>query len=330
MRGQVNPLYSIGIDILGGDAPPESFMEPIFSTARQLEGTARLVIFGTPALFQPFPQPPANVVYHTVEQSITMEDSPLSAIRSKKNSSLCIGIRDLKEKKLDAFISSGNTGSLVAASQILLGSLPLISRPALIALIPTQKNRKMAVLDVGASWGTKENYFLELALMGIAYQKIRGIESPRVGLLNVGTEIQKGTGPLQKAYHQLSLLSQNSSFTFVGNREGRDVFSGDLDVLVTDGFTGNVFLKTAEGIAAALMEQLETSLPSIPSVASLRSDLHYTEHPGSLLCGVQGIVMKCHGNASPKHILQTTNVVIDLIKTNFLHKMTQTLQALCP
>lgn len=328
MRGQVKPYYSIGIDILGGDASPELFIEPILSSAQKWEGKARLVVFGTSTLFKTFPNPPANIDYYEVEECITMEDSPLVAIRKKKNSSLCTAIRLVKEGILDACISSGNTGALVAASQIILGSLPHISRPALIALIPTRQEKKMAVLDVGASWGSKENYFLELALMGIAYQKSRGIKCPRVGLLNVGTEIQKGTGPLQKAYSDLLALSQRpeASFSFAGNREGRDVFSGELDVLVTDGFTGNVFLKTAEGIAAALIEQLEMAQIHPSTLSSFRSQLHYKEHPGSLLCGVQGVVMKCHGNASPKHIVHSTAAVIELLETAFLQKLSTSLQ----
>lgn len=215
-----------------------------------------------------------------------MEDAPLAAIRSKRGSSLCIGIRMLKEGLLQAFISAGNTGALIACAKIELPELPGVERPALMTLLPTRLG-EMAVLDVGANTTYKVKHLVQFAAMGVAYQKSRGIEVPKVGLLNIGSEARKGTPELQLAYNELLALSKkkNASFSFSGNIEGRDVFNGEIDVLITDGFTGNVFLKTAEGIAAVIMEELHSPLiqessPQVKEIlAHLQQRLHYAEYP---------------------------------------------------
>ncbi len=184
-----------------------------------------------------------------------MDDDPLIAVRRKKDSSLCQGLQYLKEKKIDAFVSAGNTGALLFAAKTTLKTLKGIDRPALLALLPTKK-KEVAVLDVGANLSLKPDHIVQFAQMGIAYQKSRGIENPIVGLLNIGIEAKKGTPQLQEAYLKLDAMNRDQPF-FAGNIEGKDVFHGNIDVLVTDGFTGNVFLKTAEGIAAFILEQLE-------------------------------------------------------------------------
>lgn len=312
---------TIGVDLMGSDTPPEDLFQAV--AALLLENTGvDLVLFASKEVAGEL-----NRSYPIVECSevIEMEDDPISAVRRKKDSTLCQGIRYLNEKKIDAFVSAGNTGALLLASKTTLSTLPGINRPALLTLLPTKK-REVAVLDIGANLTLKSTHILEFAAMGIAYQKSRGVENPTVGLLNIGTEAKKGTPQLREAYMKLDSLNRET-MVFVGNVEGKDVFHGGIDVLVCDGFTGNIFLKTAEGIAAFILEQLEftssqTSFSHLQhELASLKSRLHYAEFPGAILCGVDGVVVKCHGDSSPEAFLNGIKGAVRLVEHRFLDKI---------
>ncbi len=330
MRGKskidkgVAPCH-IGVDLLGSDIPPNELLEATLSFAKELKPSIHLTLFGTDSLFGRTRPSSDNVLFHVVKNAINMDDAPLAAIRRKRDSSLCTGIRLLKEGHLQAFISAGNTGALMACAKIELPELPQVQRPALMTLLPTRQN-EIAVLDVGANTSYKAIHLVQFAAMGVAYQKSRGVKVPKVGLLNIGSEAKKGTPELQLAYNQLQILSQNknSSFSFSGNIEGRDVFHGDIDVLVTDGFTGNVFLKTAEGIAAVILDELQSCpideiTPHLKGIlAGMRQRLHYAEYPGAILCGIDGIVIKCHGNSSPQSIIRSITIASRLVEHAFL------------
>lgn len=337
MRGKsknigIAPCH-IGIDLLGSDIPPSELLQEILLCYKELNPSVTLTLFGTSALFGKTRPPAANVFFHVVKEVITMEEAPLTAIRRKKDSSLCIGIRLLKEGHLQAFISAGNTGALMGCARLQLPALLQVERPALLTLLPT-RHKEIAVLDVGANTSYKAKHLIQFAAMGVAYQKSRGIKIPVVGLLNIGSEAKKGTPELQKVYNQLLAGSKKSSstYTFAGNIEGRDVFHGEIDVLVTDGFTGNVFLKTAEGIAAVILEDLENSLleecsPHVKGIlAELRQQLHYAEYPGALLCGVDGIVIKCHGNSSPQSFIRSISTASRLVQHSFLEQVREELK----
>jgi glycerol-3-phosphate acyltransferase PlsX len=323
MRKQSSDLLGprIGIDLVGSDTPPDQLADAVLLFLKEKSEPAQLTLFATEEVFVHSQFPP-EVTLCPVAEVIQMDDDPLTAVRHKKNSSLCIGMQKLKEFELDAFVTAGNTGALMASAALTLPMLPGIEHPALLALIPT-KEHPVAVLDVGAGVHVKAEALFQFALMGIAYQKARGNPQPKVGLLNIGTEKQKGTPELRKAYQLLQHLSP----VFVGNIEGRDVFHGGIDVLVTDGFTGNVFLKTAEGIAAFILDQLQNLGPmaSIPlmkeMVEKLRRRLHYAEYPGAILCGVDGVIVKCHGASSSKALLSSIKGAIRLTNHFFLEKI---------
>jgi len=315
-------LPKIGIDLLGSDTPPEELLSALLKFFLELKGSAHLFLFGTAPLFKGIPFP-SKITPVPVSEVISMEDNPLSAIRHKRKSSLCTGIDMLKEGKLQAFISAGNTGALMAYAKMRLPDLPGIDRPALLTLLPTRE-QEIAVLDVGANTTFKAEHLYQFALMGAAYQRSRGVQNPTVGLLNIGAEAKKGTPELREAYKMLEKLKKAR---FIGNIEGRDVFQGHIDVLVTDGFTGNVFLKTAEGIAGVILDQLEESAqeecsPHLKGMLSaMRTQLHYAEYPGAILCGVDGIVMKCHGNTSSQSFTHSVVSAIRLIKHDFLNQI---------
>jgi phosphate acyltransferase len=326
-RKGIAPCH-VGVDLLGSDISPDELLRAILLFCKELEPSVHLTLFGTSSLFGRTRPPTGNVFFHIVSEVITMEDSPLTAIRRKKDSSICIGMGLLKKGDLQAFISAGNTGALMGCARLELPSLQYVERPALLTLLPTRK-KEIAVLDVGASTSYKAKHLVQFAAMGVAYQRSRGIKVPVVGLLNIGSEAKKGTPELQQVYNQLLSDSKksSSSYIFAGNIEGRDVFHGEIDVLVTDGFTGNVFLKTAEGIAAVILEELESSpleecSPHMKGIlAELRKRLHYAEYPGALLCGIDGIVIKCHGSSSPQSMIRSITTATRLVQHSFLDQV---------
>jgi glycerol-3-phosphate acyltransferase PlsX len=309
---------------MGSDTSPEALFEAL-SLFLQKEALFIPVIFATPDVIQRL-----SSTFKTIagKSFITMNDDPLKAVRTKKDSSLCLGLKSLATGTIDAFVSAGNTGALLVGSKTILKTLPGIDRPALLTLLPTKK-KEVAVLDVGANISLKPKHLLQLAAMGLAYQKSRGIENPKIALLNIGKEPSKGTLQLQEAYRHLQKLTDS---TFIGNIEGRDVFEGDVQVLVTDGFAGNIFLKTAEGVASFILSELEQALSSDlkNTLAKLRLRLHYTEYPGAILCGVNGVVVKCHGDVSPETFTSGIKGAIRLVHHKFLDTLKNQLEILLP
>lgn len=295
----------IGIDLMGGDSPPEHLFEAVVRAAKTLGSAVKLFPIATPPIIQSLaPKAPPSITFCSAADVITMEDSPLAVVRKKKEASLLVGIRLLKDKKIDAFISCGNTGALIAAASLYLSRLPGIKTTALLAVLPTEKN-PLAVLDVGGNLSNSSTHLFELALMGAAYQRrVLRKEKPHVGLLNIGIESKKGTIAHREAYE---MLKKETSFEFVGNIEAREVFKGGLDVLVTDGFTGNILLKTSEGVGAFIFEALKSTFGGqMPeSIVQMQKRFNYEEYPGALVYGIDGIVIKAHGNASALSLYQS-------------------------
>jgi len=336
-----NRMPLIGIDLLGGEH--HSFAHILNSLCLICKKTAnqfRILVFVTPEIgsklerFQSLHKallPKKFCSTHEVREVIHMQDPPLFAIRRKKNSSLSIAMRFLKEGKIDALVSTGNTGALVTGAQIYLPLFKGIRRSALMAVLPTKKSL-LVVLDVGANITCTTQRVVQIAQMGLAYQKSRGMSHPRLGLLNIGTEKTKGHEEIRKTYQRLHALSlSDKNFIFVGNIEGKEIFSGNIDVLVTDGFTGNVFLKTAEGISSFILDMLHENRVilslSQPLFDRLERGLHLAKYPGAILCGVEGIIMKCRGDANPEAITNGVQNAFHLIDDQFISKMKAQLES---
>lgn len=324
----------IGIDLLGCGTSAKTLLKSILDYQWGMQFPPRLFFFGTQEVFSN-ENLSDNHVYIPVSEEIFMEDDPLIAVRRKKKSSLAVGLAYLKNYEIDAFITGGNSGALLAQATFSLESLPGIERPAFLTLIPS-KLESIAVLDVGANIEMKAESLLQFAKMGIAFQKTRGISSPKVGLLNIGEEKKKGTAEHQKAYDILQILNINTpldSPVFIGNIEGRNVFKGNLDVLVTDGFTGNIFLKTSQGIAGFVLEQLQSfksweAIPEMqPFLASLRQKLHYAEYSGAILCGLEGIIIKCHGESPPESFIRSIVNAARLVNHFFIQNIKRELSS---
>lgn len=297
----------IGVDLMGNDNAPQTLLSALKALA--LPPDVTLFAIGSPE----FAKESSPFKYISVSETIGMDEHPLLALRKKRNASIPTGMRLLKEGEIDAFVSAGNTGALVSSAKMILRTLPKILRPPLLALMPTKKN-PVAVLDVGANVQVKSAHLVQFALIGAAFQKMRGVKNPAVGLLNIGSEAVKGTSELQIAYHE---LQKRKDLKFAGNIEGKTVFDGDVDVLVTDGFTGNVFLKTAEGIASLILDKIQASSTEVKKFQSL----HYAEYPGALLSGIRGIVIKCHGYSTPKGFTNAVMGAIELAKEGFVQKI---------
>lgn len=263
------------------------------------------MVFATKAVkkeLELFPLP-SQVAFHEVDEFIAMDDNPLLSVRQKKNSSLVVAMRLLKQKKLDAFVSAGNTGALIAAAALFMPMLPNVKRPALLAVLPTLGG-PLTVIDVGGNVTSKASHLVQFAKLGASHHcRITKQANARVGLLNIGVESKKGTAELRRAYAALKSdfeAGLSPGIDFVGNVEARDVFGGSLDVLVTDGFTGNVLLKTSEGVSSFIFDYIRQHSPEPlkESANALQSIFNHAEYPGAIVCGIKGIVVKCHGSAT--------------------------------
>lgn len=298
----------IVIDAMGGDNAPAATVEGALSAAAEWPD-AQIVLVGDEGRLGPIlskaATKPANLSVRHASEVIGSDDEPVKAVRRKKDASMVVAGRMLKEGEADAMISAGNTGALMTTGLLVVGRMEGIERPALAPMIPTIDDVGVLALDLGANMDAKPEHLAQYALMGSLYrQKVQGIDSPRVGLLNVGTEAGKGNELTKNAYPLLEQLP----IRFVGNVEARDVLTAECDVLVCDGFAGNILLKSMEGTAGAifslLKEQFSSSLKSklaaavlMPELRGLKRKLDYTEHGGAPLLGLSKLVVKSHGSA---------------------------------
>ncbi|HZJ43121.1 MAG TPA: phosphate acyltransferase PlsX [Pyrinomonadaceae bacterium] len=242
---------------------------------------------------------------------ISMDDPVAISVRRKKKSSLRVGSKLVVEGRGDGFVSAGNTGAAMATAKMVIGTLPGVDRPALAALIPTKSSKPTLLLDVGANSECKAHQLVQFAIMGDAYSRsVLGTTRPSVGLMSIGEEEAKGNDLTKEAF---PLLRQLESINFVGNVEGRDVFSGLVDVIVTDGFTGNVMLKLSEGLTEAMLAMLKRELTATavtkagavlakPAFNRIKKRLDYSEYGGAPLLGVSRIVVIGHGRSNARAI----------------------------
>lgn len=322
---------------MGGDNSPQLLFEAVMEVSQQYP-LLTIVVFAPLTVISELHDQydkkiscmsAASIEFHVANEYIAMSDEPLTAIRSKKEASLLIAMRLLKRKKLDALVSIGNTGALVAAAFLHLPPLTGINKPALLATLPSG-NGKVAIIDSGGNLYCKAQHLVQFAQMGAVYQRCRGgIAHPRVGLLNIGVESKKGTKELREAYSLLSAMAkQNSDINFIGNIEAREILEGNVDVVVTDGFTGNILLKATEGAVAFSFNKFRQSLSAAGTAARtlknldhLAASLDYHEYPGALICGVDGVVVKCHGSASARGLYHSIIEAISLVKGKLIKQI---------
>ena len=320
---------------MGGDAAPDNPVAGAVRAARELP--VEILLVGQQdaieATLSRYAKLPSNLSIVHAPEVIGMDESPVSSIRKKRESSINVGLELLKNKAVDAFISAGNTGAVVSASTLLVGLLPGIERPGIAIFLPGVRGDTL-LIDVGANIDPKPLHMLQYALMGEAYVRcIVGKERPTVGLLNVGEEQTKGTDFIRETYSML----EASGVNFAGNVEGGDIFSGEYDVIVCDGFAGNVAIKTAESLAHAISQLLKRSLTKNPltrlgawlardAFRQLRKEVDYAEHGGAPLLGVDGISIIAHGASSAKAIKNAVRVAYDSGRRELNRQMVEAVQ----
>ena len=331
-------MITIAVDAMGGDQAPRPEVEGSVLAAR--EYGVRILLVGQPAEVK------RELSRHSLRgleievvpatEVITMSDSPMDAFRKKKDSSAHVAARLVRQGQANGFVSSGNTGAVMAVARFVLGTLPSVQRPALAAPFPTSRGGVSVLLDVGANVDSKVAHLLQFAVMGeIYYRVIFGARRPKVGLLSIGEEEMKGNELTREVHNRMKRLSLN----FVGNVEGRDLFSGNVDVVVCGGFIGNIALKISEGVAQHIALFLKKALQS--SIASqvgyvlsrnaykeFRKKIDYSEYGGAPLLGVRGIVVIGHGRSNANAVKNAVRVTTELSQARLNEKIEQELSAL--
>jgi glycerol-3-phosphate acyltransferase PlsX len=309
---------NIAIDAMGGDHGPHVTVQAALEVLAMEEGVNIILVGLEDALASELRARKARVGprlrIHNATEVVTMDDSPALAMRNKKDSSMRVTADLVKRGEADAGVSAGNTGALMAVSRFVLKTLPGIDRPAIATAIPNQKGMSY-VLDLGANVDCTPEHLLQFGIMGAALAAVtKHTESPSVGLLNIGEEAIKGNDVVKQAGELLA----SSGLNFYGNVEGDDIFKGTVDVVVCDGFVGNVALKTIEGLAKMITQQLRrhfkrnlftriAGLIALPVLKAFKGDMDPRAYNGASLLGLNGIIIKSHGSADVfayKHAIQ--------------------------
>lgn len=322
----------IAIDAMGGDNAPGEIVAGALRAVEELG--VKVFLVGSPQDIEPIV--PSSIKSEQVEivsaeGTIAMDEEALSGIRRKPKASINVAMSLVKQGQADAVISAGHSGAAMAAALLRLGRLPGIDRPAIGAVFPTMvASKQVLILDVGANVDCRPQFLEQFAVLGSAYsQYVLGVTEPKVGLLNIGEEECKGNDAAIRA-HQM--ISENPYIKFVGNAEGRDVLSGDFDVIVCDGFVGNVLLKFAEAVGEILLQIIREELPqglrgqigcSIvkPNLKRIKQRIDHAEHGGALLLGVNGICVIGHGSSQAPSIFNAVRLAKEAVDNQVLQRI---------
>lgn len=332
------------LDAMGGDNAPDATIKGAVKAIDQIK--AKLILIGNEDIIKSkikeFYNKDISEISDRLEirnatETIEMEDVPTQAIKRKKDSSMVVGFNMLKTGEGDVFISAGNSGALLTGATLLVGRIKGVDRPALAGILPAYKSR-LVLMDCGSNTNCKPINLLQFAQMSSIYLKTTlGVENPRVGLLNIGTEETKGNELTKESYKLLKEKSEELGINFIGNVEGRDAFSGSVDIVVTDGFTGNIFLKAVEGLGKfvkrSLTESLQknilskiAALPSLPAIKRFSKTVDYKEYGGALFLGVNKPVVKAHGSSDEKLFEFTIKQAEQFVENKAVDKLIEEFQ----
>ncbi|MBK6867883.1 MAG: phosphate acyltransferase PlsX [Burkholderiales bacterium] len=299
-------MIVLAVDCMGGDHGPTVTL-PACQRFLEQQPQARLLLVGRPEALAGFAHERASVVAAT--EVVGMDDAVEVALRKKKDSSMRVAIQQVKDGAAQAAVSAGNTGALMAIARYLLKTLDGIERPAIATQMPNAKGGATTVLDLGANVDCTAGHLLQFAVMGSALVSVLSDNpSPSVGLLNIGEEAIKGSEEIKRAGELLRAAAQTGDLNFFGNVEGNDIFKGTVDIVVCDGFVGNVALKTSEGLATMIVQFLReeysrnlltklAALLSYPVLSALKKRMDHRRYNGAALLGLRGLVFKSHGSA---------------------------------
>ena len=316
----------IAVDAMGGDNAPKAIVEGVMLAKKELP-SIEFQLYGKEEEIKKYITDMENVTIIHTDVKIESDDEPVKAVRRKKEASMMLAAKAVQDGEADAIFSAGNTGALLAAGLFVVGRIPQIERPGLMTTLPTfgENTQGFDFMDLGANADNKPEHLVEYAIMGTQYAKqVRGIDNPRVGLLNNGEEATKGN-ELTKATYQL--LVAEPSIHFIGNVEARDLLTGVADVVVTDGFTGNAVLKTIEGTAMGIMSVLKSSILDSgikgkmgavllkDALKNVKGSLDYSAYGGAVLFGLKAPVVKTHGSTGPEAVAYTIKQINTMLET---------------
>jgi glycerol-3-phosphate acyltransferase PlsX len=323
----------IAIDAMGGDHAPKEIVLGAMKAIQHFQDV-EITLLGDEQQIRSYLTSDERITVVHTEEVIEATDEPVRAVRRKKQSSMVLMAQEVKQGRADACISAGNTGALMAAGLFIVGRIEGIDRPALAPTLPTIGGEGFVFLDVGANVDARPEHLLQYALMGMTYaEKVRGIANPRIGLLNVGTEDQKGNDLTKRAFQ----LIQEANVNFIGNVEARDLLQGVADVVVADGFTGNVALKTIEGTAISVFSMLKTALTSNfssklaaavlkPKLLELKKKMDYSEYGGAALFGLNAPVIKAHGSSDANAIFHAVRQAREMVMNDIVGTIKQEIE----
>lgn len=324
-------MVRVVVDAMGGDEKPEVVLEGI-SRALEADDDLEVVVAGNEDIVVPFCAKRARAEALVTTEAIEMDEHPTEAVRRKKDSSIVRGCRAVRAGEADAFFSAGSTGAILAAGTLIVGRVKGVSRAALCTAMPGAAGHMTTLLDLGANADCPPEMIVQFARMGTAYSQIvLGVENPTVGLLNNGTEETKGS---EAALARHAALAATKGINFAGNCEGRDILTGDLDVIVSDGFTGNIALKAVEGTAKFIVSALKAAAgeskkvalgallvkPAMKEVAALLSGDRYG---GAALLGLKAPVLVGHGATNPDAIMNGTLTAARCVRQNLCGKLAE-------
>lgn len=323
-------MITIAVDCMGGDHGPKVTLPACRNFLDQHKDT-QLLLVGLPESLKGFLHPRATTV---VASEVVGMDDPLEvALRRKKDSSMRVAIQQVKDGRAQAAVSAGNTAALMAISRYLLKTLDGIDRPAIAGQIPNAKGQATTVLDMGANVDCSAEHLLQFAMMGSAFVSVlSGNDNPTVGLLNIGEEAIKGNEVIKKAGEMLRAASKAGDLNFYGNVEGNDIFKGTADIVVCDGFVGNVALKASEGLATMIVDFLKmefsrtiftkmAAIAAYPVISALKKRMDHRRYNGGALLGLRGLVFKSHGSADEVAFEYALKRAYDAARNNLLDRV---------
>ncbi len=325
----------IAVDAMGGDYAPEEIVKGAIQAQSQLG--VEIALVGRPEKIQPFLPSGSlrGITIISADDDIGMDEEPLEALKRKPKASIRVAMEEVRTGQSAAVVAAGNTGAAMVAARLGLGRLAGIDRPAIGAMMPTTQQKPVLVLDVGANVDCRPKFLEQFALMGSLYsQYVLGVEKPRVGLLNIGEEPNKGNDLAVTTHDR---LSKHPHIYFVGNAEGRDVLRGSFDVIVCDGFVGNVLLKFAESAGSLLTQVMREELPKgwrgkvgalllKPHLRQVKRRLDYEEYGGGLLLGVDGVCVITHGSSKQGMVYHAIRLAKEAVDNRVLDRITSKLK----
>lgn len=324
-------MSKIAVDVMGGDHAPDEIIKGCVKAIADTHST--LVLVGDETIIKEklsaFTYDASRVEIVHADEVIEMGESPVMAIRKKKNSSMVVALKLVKDGKVDGIISAGSTGALLTGATLLVGRIKGVERPAMAPFIPTQKGCSL-LIDCGANVDAKPQYLVQFAKMGTVYvEETLGIKNPKVGLVNIGVEEEKGNQMTKEAY---LLLKECSDIHFCGNVEARDIPQGEVDILVCDGFTGNIILKFMEGfgkwilglLKVEFLKSIKTKLAALlmkQGLGTIKERFNVSTKGGAPFLGVNGLVVKTHGSSKADEIYSTILQTEGFIKEELVQKL---------